>query len=94
MRSLDYDCYVDGCDAARRAGRIFCGAHWGRLGFHLRGKLTQAARRLERREQAIGRYGWTTDRQDAVDEAGEELIDAQREALTDVEARENVHAAA
>lgn len=94
MRSIDYDCYVDGCDAARRSGRIFCGAHWYRLSFELRGKLSRASQRLERRESAIARYGWTGDRQDAVDEAGEELIDAQREALSAVEALENVHAAA
>lgn len=94
MRSIAYDCYVDGCDASRRSGQIFCGAHWHRLGLDGRGRLSRAARALERREQALDRYGWTLERQDAVDIAGERLAEAQASALNEVEALENVGAAA
>lgn len=94
MHSLNNDCHVDGCDAARRSGSIFCGGHWGRLSFECRRELSRASRMLDRHEAAIGRSGWTAERQDAVDEAAAALLEAQRRALEDVEARETIRAAA
>lgn len=90
MRSLDHICYVDGCDATRRANRVMCGGHWHRLTFGRRKELTRAADRLLRREQAIDRHGWTQERQDGVDEAGARLLDLQRDAVMAVERLEGV----
>lgn len=93
MRSLDHICYVDGCDSTRRPDRVMCGGHWHRLTFGRRKELGRASLRLERREQAIDRYGWTLERQDEVDEAGARLLDLQTDAVMAIERLEGVLAA-
>lgn len=94
MRSLDHICYVDGCDSLRPVDQVMCGAHWHRLSLGARKALTRSSARLERREQAIARMGWTLERQDRVDEAGADLLDRQREAIIEVERVEGVLTAA